>query len=827
MSAEIFSYSIATPSRAAGFNAVVHAAYVSGEKLHDETENRTYSMGAKDRIVHTEIAIPMDSPAWVREVARTEDRERLWNMAEAAERRADAQVYRRVILALDDGIFVTGKDHQLDVQRSIEMQTRLVREHVERSFTSQGMIADWAIHWDKELKNPHAHVILTRRLATEEGFSKWKDGQAQAASRKEPPKRPWNDRHNAERWREDWAKTQNRALEELGLPYRLDHRSYERRGIDLEPTDKHFGQEEKQEENRKLREAEADRLIGNPRPLFDLMSQSFVADLQEKDLEHYATRFAPEGDEARRAALLNAVKESKELIALPDGKYTTQGIVAKQAREQLKDVLGRVAEAKDWAELDRVLAEKGWRIEQAERRGKVVYDLAKADDPVRRTSAFRVDEQLGPKALERLGERPIERKPEQVIDEPAPPAGDDREKKGDPPKKGEAAPPEVPGAAADTKDPTLGGKDAAGADAPGTKGNDREPSADRLADRNDRAPEQSWPYDSKQFRDVKARPDWLEKIERPQLQVLEFESVEAGLAQLRLMETVATKFKLERNFDRAKTAQMACVQVATSLVQRPDYLAFSGEPEQREACRYAEKYLFREDQERLRAARAVPELPVIEAAAPRPAEPEETGYQAKPAFAEPPSPPEAKEAPAPQQPLNKEDELREAMRELTKRYHPRYDRDSEHPIPGEKPMRQPPEAKDAPAPQQPLSEEEALRAAMRALTERYHPRYARDSESPVPEEEPKQQPPEPGDSGYQANPTFTEPPTPPEAKEAPAPQQPLSEEDALREAMRDLTKRYHPRYARDSESSIPGEKPKRQPPKSKDDWQERDLEDQL
>jgi len=457
MSAEIFSYSIAAPSRANGFNAVVHAAYVSGERLLDDTENRTYSMGAKDRIVHKEIAIPENSPQWVREVALKQDRERLWNMAEAAERRSDAQVYRRVILAIDDGLFASNERHELDVRQSVEMQTRLVREHIERCFTSQGMIADWAIHWDKEFKNPHAHVILTRRVATEEGFARWKDGQAEAPKKGEQPQRPWNDRGHAERWRTDWAETQNRALEAMGLPYRLDHRSYERRGIDLEPTEKHFGSEEKQEENRKLREAEADRLIGNPRPLFDLMSQSFVADLQEKDLEHYATRFAPEGDEARRAALLKAMKESKELIALPDGKYTTQGIVAKQAREQLKDVIGRVAEAKDWAELDRELAGKGWQIEQAERRGKVVYDLARADDPARRVSAFRVDEQLGPKALERLGERPIEPKPEPVIEEPAPPAGDDREKKGTesgqgrPPKKGEAAPPEVPGAAADTK----------------------------------------------------------------------------------------------------------------------------------------------------------------------------------------------------------------------------------------------------------------------------------------------------------------------------------------------------------------------------------------
>nr|WP_325189486.1 MobA/MobL family protein [uncultured Oscillibacter sp.] len=42
----------------------------------------------------------------------------------------------------------------------------------------------------------------------------------------------WNNRDNAEKWRAAWAAYANHALEAAGRPERIDHRSYERQGID-------------------------------------------------------------------------------------------------------------------------------------------------------------------------------------------------------------------------------------------------------------------------------------------------------------------------------------------------------------------------------------------------------------------------------------------------------------------------------------------------------------------------------------------------------------------------------------------------------------------
>ena len=46
----------------------------------------------------------------------------------------------------------------------------------------------------------------------------------------------WNNRENAEVWRRAWADLANEYLEKNNRPERIDHRSYERQGIDQLPT---------------------------------------------------------------------------------------------------------------------------------------------------------------------------------------------------------------------------------------------------------------------------------------------------------------------------------------------------------------------------------------------------------------------------------------------------------------------------------------------------------------------------------------------------------------------------------------------------------------
>ena len=137
----------------------------------------------------------------------------------------------------------------LPIELSREEQLRLVREYCSSQFVSKGMCADFNIH-DTGSGNPHAHILLTMRPMDEQG--KWlpkskkeyvldENGERiRLASGRYKTRKvdlvDWNSHDNAEVWRKAWADLANSFLEQSNRPERIDHRSYERQGVDLLPT---------------------------------------------------------------------------------------------------------------------------------------------------------------------------------------------------------------------------------------------------------------------------------------------------------------------------------------------------------------------------------------------------------------------------------------------------------------------------------------------------------------------------------------------------------------------------------------------------------------
>ena len=137
----------------------------------------------------------------------------------------------------------------LPIELSREEQLRLVREYCSSQFVSKGMCADFNIH-DTGSGNPHAHILLTMRPMDEQG--KWlpkskkeyvldENGERiRLASGRYKPRKvdlvDWNSHDNAEVWRKAWANLANSFLEQSNRPERIDHRSYERQGIEQIPT---------------------------------------------------------------------------------------------------------------------------------------------------------------------------------------------------------------------------------------------------------------------------------------------------------------------------------------------------------------------------------------------------------------------------------------------------------------------------------------------------------------------------------------------------------------------------------------------------------------
>ena len=86
----------------------------------------------------------------------------------------------------------------------------LVRDYAQRAFVDRGMVADIAFHGGRS-ENPHAHIMLTTRPLTPEGFG--------------PKNRDWNKKEQLASWRADWAAHANRVLERHGHAERIDHRT--------------------------------------------------------------------------------------------------------------------------------------------------------------------------------------------------------------------------------------------------------------------------------------------------------------------------------------------------------------------------------------------------------------------------------------------------------------------------------------------------------------------------------------------------------------------------------------------------------------------------
>ena len=226
----IYHCSIKIVSRGKGKSAVAAAAYRSGEKLTNEWDGLTHDYTKKGGVVHSEILLPAHAPP------AFSDRSTLWNSVELSEKSNNAQLAREVEIALP-------------VELSGEEQTRLVREYCSSQFVSKGMIADFNLH-DTGGGNPHAHILLTMRPLDEKGAWLPKSKKEYVLDENGEKIRllsgryktrkvdlvDWNNRENAEVWRRAWADLANEYLAQNNRPERIDHRSYERQGIDQIPT---------------------------------------------------------------------------------------------------------------------------------------------------------------------------------------------------------------------------------------------------------------------------------------------------------------------------------------------------------------------------------------------------------------------------------------------------------------------------------------------------------------------------------------------------------------------------------------------------------------
>ncbi|MBB5278253.1 Ti-type conjugative transfer relaxase TraA [Rhizobium rosettiformans] len=225
-------FSVSVVARGSGRSAVLSAAYRHCAKMAFEREARTIDYTRKQGLLHEEFVIPADAPEWLRSMIADRSvsgaSEAFWNKVEDFEKRSDAQLAKDVTIALP-------------IELSAEQNIALVRDFIEQHIRSKGMVADWVYH--DAPGNPHVHLMTTLRPLTEDGFGAKKvavvgpDGNAVRNDAGKIVYELWagsTDDFNS--FRDGWFACQNRHLALAGLDIRVDGRSFEKQGIDLEPT---------------------------------------------------------------------------------------------------------------------------------------------------------------------------------------------------------------------------------------------------------------------------------------------------------------------------------------------------------------------------------------------------------------------------------------------------------------------------------------------------------------------------------------------------------------------------------------------------------------
>ena len=262
--------------RSSGRSAVAASAYMSCSKILNDYDGVLHDFTRKHGLVWEHIFLPENA------LQEWQDRSELWNAVERAEKTKDSRLARELVVALP-------------VELDKEQWVNLLTDYIQRNFIADGMCADAAIH-DTDGHNPHAHIILTvrplddkgkwqhktekeylcKRNGEEKGFTAAEFLQAKAQGwekqyqyyvgkkkvylppseaerhgyerankypkstkfgRQNPITARWNSDEQLVVWRENWALTTNKYLDEANRSNaHIDHRSNAARGIDEQPT---------------------------------------------------------------------------------------------------------------------------------------------------------------------------------------------------------------------------------------------------------------------------------------------------------------------------------------------------------------------------------------------------------------------------------------------------------------------------------------------------------------------------------------------------------------------------------------------------------------
>ena len=211
-------------SRGKGARVTRAAAYRAGERIRDERTSEVYDHSDRSDVAHKEVVLPKDL-AGRDDMAWTQDRSILWNAAEHAGRRRNSRLAREFLMLLP-------------LELTAQQRTELVRGFAKELAEKYRCAIDICIHLPRpgaDSRNHHAHLLMTTREVTPDGLGRRTTLELSGTERRQLGLQETS-KNEYLKIRERWAQVTNEAFHQAGLQTQIDHRSFERQGVNREPT---------------------------------------------------------------------------------------------------------------------------------------------------------------------------------------------------------------------------------------------------------------------------------------------------------------------------------------------------------------------------------------------------------------------------------------------------------------------------------------------------------------------------------------------------------------------------------------------------------------
>ena len=239
----IYSLHVSNVSRAAGSSAVASCSYITSRRMRDERTGEAFNgFGRRERVEHVCTMLPEGAPG------EYLDPERLFNAVEMAEKRSDARPAKKIMVALP---------REFDARERF----RALEDFISWNITANGYACTYAIHTDKDGRNPHAHILVANRridpktgrwaaksrsefaldangrripvIDPDTGRQKIGARNRKVWKRVNVSNNPLDSKEFLERLRREWADSCNALLPGYAV---IDHRSFKARSIERIPT---------------------------------------------------------------------------------------------------------------------------------------------------------------------------------------------------------------------------------------------------------------------------------------------------------------------------------------------------------------------------------------------------------------------------------------------------------------------------------------------------------------------------------------------------------------------------------------------------------------